>query len=556
MIKSLHIENYVLTGSLDISFPEGLSIITGQTGAGKSLLLGAVSLLTGAKGDVGMIPPSAESCVVEGEFTVPEEALPILEEAEADADGGVLLIRRVINRNGRSRAFVGDSPVPVQVLQDLGRHLVDIHGQHQSLLLADARFRMKVLDSVAHTAEELSACKASWKELQGLKSQLEETSESLRRAAADKEYNEARFRQLDDAHLREGELEELEAEQKRLSHAEAISEALAQASAIFEPGDAPGLESSIKEAARLIGKIEEFVPSLSGISERLQSARIEIADIRESVADAASAADVSPDRLQIVEDRMGLIYDLLQKFGCRDEAALIAEKARYAEVVSGTDALEERIASLRKEIDSVQKRHAALCEALHDARSKAAPGLAFDIQESLRFLELDRAVFGIEVREAPAGPEGSDAIVFTFDASGRNPEDVARCASGGELSRIMLSLKAIMARYSGMPTLFFDEIDTGVSGSAADRMGRMICDMGSDMQVIAITHLPQVAAKGNAHFVVEKSFSDDGSFPVTGMHRVDGDDRVMEIARLLSGERITEEAVANARSLLYSNTTL
>jgi DNA repair protein RecN (Recombination protein N) len=544
VLRSLHIENYVLIDSLDISLPEGLGIITGQTGAGKSILLGALSLLMGAKGDAALISSGAQNCIVEGEFTAPEAIRQALEEAEVEWDGGNLLIRRVLNASGRSRSFINDSPVSVQLLQEISAQLVDVHSQHQSLQLADRRFQMNVLDHYAGCAAEVEECHSRWNEVQAISREIDALREKLSRLQADRDYNAARFKQLDDARLRDGELEELDAEQKQLANAESIKENFASVSALLEPEEGMSVESALKEAERLIGKMSELVPGTADLAERLRSSRIEIADIAETVTALDSRVNLSQERLEQVEERMGLLYDLMRKHGCASVAELIAARDRYSEALFDSDALEGRLADLEKQLDASKKAHLALCDKIHAARTKAAPGLAAGIQESLRYLELDRAVFAVDVVAADPSATGSDTIAFRFSATGAPPVDVAKCASGGEISRIMLSLKALMARYTGMPTMIFDEIDTGVSGSAADKMGQMICRMGENMQVLAITHLPQVAAKGSAHFVVEKSGD------VSSMRLLNPDERVQEIARLLSGERITPEAVANARALL------
>ena len=544
MLRSLHIENYVLIDSLDISLPEGLGIITGQTGAGKSILLGALSLLMGGKGDAGLISAGAQNCIVEGEFTVPEAIRPVLEEAEVEWDGGNLLIRRVLNASGRSRSFINDSPVNVQLLQEISAQLVDVHSQHQSLQLADRRFQMSVLDHYAGCAADVEECRARWNEAQAISREIEALHGKLSRLQADREYNAARFKQLDEARLQDGELEELDAEQKQLANAESIKESFAAASALLEPEEGMSVESALKEAERLLGKLANLVPGTSELAERLHSSRIELADIAETITELDSHISLSQERLEQVEERMSLLYSLMQKHGCSSVAELISEREKYSEALFDSSALEEKQSALEKEIESTRKAHLALCDKIHKARAKSAPGLAAGIQESLRFLELDRAVFAVELEDASPSATGADAVIFKFSATGQTPADVAKCASGGEISRIMLSLKALMARYTGMPTMIFDEIDTGVSGSAADKMGQMICKMGENMQVLAITHLPQVAAKGSAHFVVEKSGD------VSSMRLLTPEERVQEIARLLSGERITPEAIANAKSLL------
>ena len=544
MLLSLHIENYVLIDSLDVEFPGSLCIITGQTGAGKSILLGALGLLGGAKGDASLISAGKETCVVEGEFATPDDSLrEMLEDAGVEWNSdGTLLIRRVLYSTGRSRCFVNDSPVNVGVLSECAAALVDIHSQHNNLLLSDRRWQLSVLDYFAGNTEQRSSCEAVWKRLQALKARRREVSEKLERLREDRDYNQARFDALDGAKLVAGEMEALEAEHSTLSHAEDVRTALEGTLAAFD-GE-PGVDGALREAGRLLEKLSAWMPEAAELAERVRSSRIELADIRETVEAAAEKVDVSGDRLQAVEERMGLLYELFRRFGCRTVDELIALREDYSRRLFDSTALEDELASIDKEMDAASKDYDAVASGLSAARKKAAPGFAEAILGRLRFLELDRAAFTAEVLPAEDGATGRDSVLFCFSASGKNLQDVARCASGGEMSRIMLSLKAEMARFAGMPTMIFDEIDTGVSGSAADAMGSMICSMGADMQVLAITHLPQVAAKGGAHFVVEKKGD------VTGIRRVAGRERVMEIARLLSGSVITPEAIANAESLL------
>ncbi len=551
MLHSLHIRNYILIDALDIEFPEGLVIITGQTGAGKSILLGALSLLSGAKADATLIPEGADSCVVEAEFAGQDETLDaLLAEADVEADGGTLLIRRVVSRSGRSRSFINDCPVPVGLLQQVAERLVDIHSQHKSLLLTDPHFQLSVLDHFAGNAPRLSACRDAWRSLQDLRAQLAAERERLARLQADRDYNEAQWRQLDEAKLVPGELESLEEEQRGLAHAEQIKEALERSLSLLEPeGETPGVVAALKESARQLERIAAFLPSVSELQARLDSARIELDDITSEIGTLDRRVDLSPGRLEQVEERMSLLYTLLKKHNCSTIDELVAVRERYNEALFDATAADDRIHDLEQAVGEAEGRYRAVCAELSAARREAAPGFAAAITDSLHFLELDRAVFDVAVGDAPESATGTDRVSYLFSATGRDPVDVAKCASGGELSRIMLSLKAMMARFIGMPTLIFDEIDTGVSGSVADKMGRMICEMGRDMQVFSITHLPQVAAKGDAHFVVSKSVQPDGR-TVSTIREVQGEERTMEIARLLSGATISEAAVANARALL------
>ena len=546
MLRSLHVRNYVLIDSLEIDFPEGLVIITGQTGAGKSILLGALGLALGGKADASLVGAHGETCVVEAEFSVDGNAPLRALMAENDLEeGDTLLIRRTLNRTGRSRSFVNDEPVSLPVLQALSEQLIDIHSQHQTLRLGDPAFRMSLLDHYAGNAASLDTCRKAWNNLQGLRKDLSDVTDRLQRMAAEKDYNEALFARLDAAKLRDGELEELETEQKQLAHAEELKEYLNNCEDILAPADdrAP-LTAQLKEAEKQAGRAARFIPALEPLVQRLESARLELEDIADELDSANARIDVSPDRLEQVEDRMSLLYDLMKKHGVQTVGELIAERDRLSEALFDSSTLEERRVELEKELAKAEKVYASAADALHKAREKASEGFATAILASLAFLELDHAVFTVELGTAPEGPSGRDAVRFLFSSTGKAPQDLSKVASGGELSRIMLSLKAMMARYTAMPALIFDEIDTGVSGSAADRMGQMICRMGEDMQVFAITHLPQVAAKGNAHYLVTKEND------VTDIRLLSREERIHEIARLLSGSVITDAAVANARALL------
>ena len=538
MLTRLHVKNYVLIDSLEIEFPEGLVIITGQTGAGKSILMGALGLLMGSKADASMLSEGAENCVVEAEFDFEpddEALISALNENDIEWDDLHLIIRRTVNRSGRSRAFVNDSPVSVQILQEISSHLVDVHSQHQTLLLSDKRFQLDILDYFAGTQSLREACLTYWSRLAALKNDMKEIDARIARLAGEKEYNEAQYAQLEAASLREGELSELEEEQKQLANAEEIKMCLCGVEELFSS------IPSLREAEKLLSKVGRYVPAVSSLSDRVEECRRELDDILADVVQINSRTELSQERLEEVEERMSLIYGLLRKHDCADEAELIELRDRLSDSLYDSTNLEEKRAELADEIASVET-------GLKDA---AVP-FAESMTQSVRNLELPYAVFETELLPVPVGPLGSDSVQFRFSATGRNAVEVARCASGGELSRIMLALKAMKARYANMPTMVFDEIDTGVSGSVADKMGSMICEMGARMQVFAITHLPQVAAKGNAHYVVSKDIDPVTSKAVTTIKKLSHEERVMEVARMLSGSVLTEAAIANARDLLMS----
>ncbi len=557
MLKRLSVRNYVLIDSLETEFPEGLIIITGQTGAGKSILLGALSLLLGAKADASMIGEAADNCVVEGEFAVGRDDMvlkTLLEENDVEWDDGNLTVRRVVNPTGRSRSFVNDSPVQVQLLAAMSSRLVDIHSQHQTLLLSDRRFQLSVLDQYARDKDLLDTYRDDFRTFNSLSRELEELDASIARLRSEYDYDKARLRKLEEARLKENELESLELEQKQLANAEEIKEGLCTAETLLGTVRTGGEEVSVpallRDVSRHLEKVSGYVPAVSSLAERLDSCRIELDDILSELSDINSATEVSAGRLEEVEDRLSLIYSLLRAFSCRDENELIALRDSLAESVSGAESCEERRSALRARVEAASEKLVRSASALTDIRKSVSGKLSEAITATVRSMELPDAEFRIDVNPAGMTADGADTVSYSFSSTGKNPADISRCASGGEMSRIMLALKSVMSGFADMPVMIFDEIDTGVSGSVADRMGTVICGMGSRMQVFAITHLPQVAAKGSAHYLVTKTVS--GGRTVSEIKRISGRERVLEIARMLSGSRLTDAAVANAESLLSS----
>ena len=558
MLRSLQIRNYVLIDSLDVDFPEGLVIITGQTGAGKSILLGALSLLLGSKADPSVIGEGSDNCVVEAVFGIPEtdSALKaILEENDVDAPENELIIRRVVSRSGRSRSFINDSPVNVQVLQSISSRLVDIHSQHQTLLLTDRSFQLSMLDHFAGNEDLLGECAVSYRRLKALDDELSEVSGRLSRMNEERDYVYSRWKRLDDAGLREGELEALEAEQKQLANAEAIKEDLFLVENLFNPQDGGvggqlSMSAALKEAQKHLERVSKYIPQAAELAGRIESSRAELDDVFAEVSSINSGTELSQERLEAVENRMSLIYGLLKNYSRATVADLVELRDSLSESLYDSTTLESRKEELERQAAAEREVLQGICDRLHVGRVKAAEPFSKAVESMVRSLELERAVFATEVIQGQVSPSGSDSVRFLFSASGMNPVDVAKCASGGELSRLMLCLKAMMARFVNMPTLIFDEIDSGVSGSTADKMGGMICSIGEDMQVFAITHLPQVAAKGKAHYLVEKEYDVLGSRPTSSVRPLQGEERIMEIARMLSGSQVTAAAIENAKALL------
>lgn len=551
MLSALHIKNYVLIDGLDIDFPSGLVIVSGPTGAGKSILIGALGLLCGAKADASVISSGAENCVVEGEFDVSDASIRSLcDENDIDYDGGYLIIRRVVSVSGRSRAFVNDSPVALPVLAAFGSLLVDIHSQHDTLLLTNRSYQLSALDSYAGNGDLLAECADVFSALRSAEKSIAELRSRIEGMQKESDYNLAVYTQLRDAGLREGEIAELEEEQYRLANSGRIKELLAAAMELYNPSsdDREGLNAALSSLYRTVDALSEFIPDLKDLSSRIDSARIELKDINGDLADRDASLDCDPERLQWVDDRLSLLYGLLKRHNCDSEAQLIAKRDELAYFVEGGGDLQEQLASLEKEGETLKSRHRDLSGKLHQSRVEAASSFSKEILASLAYMELDTASFEISFAESEPGLTGYDSIDFLFSGGGNRLAPIAKCASGGELSRIMLSLKALMSKHMNMPTMVFDEIDTGVSGSVADKMGSVICGMGEAMQVFAITHLPQVAAKGNAHYLVEKTLAEGRA--VSTIKKLSRDERVLEVARMLSGASLTSEAMANAKALL------
>ena len=570
MLKKLTIQNYALIESLEIDIPNGLIIITGETGAGKSILLGALGLLLGSKCDVSVLKDTSKNCVVEGIFDIRgcNVNLDFLDGSE-DMDGespllgdngesgredyGIcneIVLRRVVAPSGRSRAFINDEPVSVGVLQGISSRLVDIHAQHQHLLLNESAYQMQVLDYFAGSNVLLALYKDANLELSKARSLLKQMEQQVESNARDEEYKRFQLSKLEEAKLVAGELEELELEHGQLANAEQIKGSLGASLELLQPMGRSVVQN-LKEAAHLLGKCYTFVPELKEIAARLESCRIECKDIEQELARLEESVVVSPQRLEMVEERIGLLEDLMKRYGSAsvDELILYRDNLKVelesAEKSAGDMAGQ---VSLVKALEEKRERIAGELSALR--RSKAGE-LGSVLKESIRNLGMPQAEFAVELMDSGAFTEnGKDAIAFMFAANGGTKlVDISKVASGGELSRVMLCLKELMANYTGMPTMIFDEIDTGVSGSIADKMGELIGKMGDNMQVMAITHLPQIAVKGDTHLLVYKEF-DSNMQAHTYIKQLGRDERIMEVARMLSGSELSEAAIENAKFLL------
>ena len=549
MLRRLSVENYALIEKLELELDAHLNIITGETGAGKSILLGALGLLLGAKNEGSATRDNGRNCTVEGTFDLTGRGLEAFFE-ENDLDyAPETTLTRVITAAGKSRAFVNDSPVQLSLLRELGTRLIDIHSQHQNLILSSEEFRTSALDTVAGNGELRERYEVSFARLTGLKRQLALLRERAAEGRRDEEWLRFQSEELTAAALREGEQASIEEELAVLENADRIGETFtALRNALDE--DETGVLARLKNAQNDLNRLREHLPQAGEYADRLHGVLEELKDIDNAVTSDAERIDADPERLQKLSARLDTLYSLQQKHRVASERELIdlcgSYAARLAAIVHG----DEEIAAAEKELQKAEAETDALAERLHEARLKAAPHFAEHILATLARLGMPDTHFEVGLTPLPEpGRTGRDGVAYLFSANRtRTPQSVERIASGGELSRVMLALKALLAERMQLPTIVFDEIDTGVSGRIADAMGEIIASLARTMQVVDITHLPQVASKGSAHFVVRKQ---EGR---TGITRLSADERVTEIAKMLSGSEITDAALAQARILLGKET--
>lgn len=545
MLRRLTVENYALIERLDLELDSHLNIITGETGAGKSILLGALGLLLGNKNEGGTNHSEDRNCVIEGTFDVEGYGLePLFEQNDIDYEPQTV-IRRVISPAGKSRSFVNDMPVQLSVLRELGVRLIDIHSQHRNMILSDESFRVGAVDTLADAVEQVASYRAVYADLRAAERELERMvaeAESLRR---DEEWLRYQVEEFEAAAFKAGELAEAEAELAVLENADQIGEALTTVRNILD-ADEVGVLEQLAQAERAVQHVSRNYPSGEEVATRLRSVVAELKDLGQMVADDSERIESDPERLQRVTDRVNLIYSMCQKHRVQTLEELLAVGERLAEQLARITHSDENIERQRQRIASLRQKAEQLAEQIHKRRAKAATSISKSIVQSLTKLGMAEARFDVEVeRTEELLPSGGDRIRFMFTANGRMaPQPVEKIASGGEISRVMLSLKALLAEKSKLPTIIFDEIDTGVSGRIADAMGEIISSLGENMQVVAITHLPQVASKGKTHFVVYKEQSR------TNIARLGEDDRITEIAKMLSGSELSSAALTQARLLL------
>ncbi|MDE6623155.1 MAG: DNA repair protein RecN [Alistipes sp.] len=545
MLRRLSVENYALIDRLCLELDPHLNIITGETGAGKSILLGALSLLLGAKNDGAATKDAARNCRVEGTFDLTGLSLePFFEENDLDYAAETTLTR-IITPAGKSRAFINDLPVQLQQLRALGERLVDIHSQHQNLILSSEDFRTSALDTVAGNGPLLVRYAARYAAMQELRRRLAALREEAAAGRRDEEWLRYQSEELTAAALSEGEQARIEEELAVLENADRIGEAFITLRNALD-ADETGILTLLRTSENALAHIGSRYPAAAEYASRLHAVIEELKDIDRSVTDDSRRIDADPERLAKLTARLDTLLSLQQKHRVGDEAELIALRDRYAAQLAAIVHGDERIAEAEAELAAAEAAANDLAAQLHAAREKAAPAFAERILETLVQLGMPDTVFRIELTPLPTpGSTGSDSVEFLFSANrNRTPQSVGRIASGGELSRVMLAIKALLAERTQLPTILFDEIDTGVSGRIADAMGAIIARLSTTMQVVDITHLPQVASKGSAHFVVYKR---DGRTDIT---RLTEEERTTEIAKMLSGSEITDAALAQARILL------
>lgn len=545
MLRRLSVANYVLIDKLEMELDPALNIITGETGAGKSILLGALGLLLGAKNEGGAMKDATQNCTVEGLFDLTGRGLEeFFEQNELDYAPQTTLTR-ILTPSGKSRAFINDLPVQLTQLRELGSRLIDIHSQHQNLILSSEEFRTSALDTVAGNGALLAEYTTQYTRMAALRRELTALREATAAAQRDEEWLRYQCEELTAANLREGEQAELEEQAAMLGNADQIGEVFTTLRNLFD-ADETGVLTQLKNSENSLRHIREHFPQAGEYAERLHSTLEELKDINSAVSADSERLNTDPELLAKVTARLDMCYSLQQKHRVSSESELIALRDRYTAQLSAIVHGGEQIAALEADLAKAEKTTRILATKLHDARAKAAPGFEKHILETLSRLGMPETVFRIGLTESPdLGRTGHDAVAFLFSAN-RNaaPQSVERIASGGELSRVMLALKALLAQRMQLPTVIFDEIDTGVSGRIADAMGEIIAQLASTMQVVDITHLPQVASKGSTHFVVYKR---DGR---TDIARLTDDERTTEIAKMLSGSQITDAALQQAQILL------
>ena len=551
MLQSIHIQNYALIESLDIDFHSGFSVITGETGAGKSIILGAIGLLVGQRADSKAIKTGASKCVVEAHFNISTYQLEdFFNENDLEYDGEECILRREVHASGKSRAFINDTPASLVQMKALGEKLIDVHSQHQNLLLNHEDFQLNVLDILANSREALQTYKSLYNSYKQTVRELNTLIEEAEKNRQDEEYIRFQVQQLEDAHLQAGEQEELEQELEMLTHAEDIKSSLFKVNQLMDEGEM-NLVSLSKEAMQVLQSISRVYAPASEWSNRLESCYLELKDVAHEIAYASDDIEFNPTRLDYVNERLNLIYTLQQKHQLSSVEELLELTEKLNEKLDAITSSDDNIQELTKKKDLLYKQVLSQAEILTRMRTEASKEIEAQMQAYLIPLGMPNVRFAVELspRKEPDA-SGMDNVSFLFSANKNGTlQQVASIASGGEIARVMLSLKAMIAGAVKLPTIIFDEIDTGVSGSIAEKMALIMQEMGqADRQVISITHLPQIAARGAHHYKVYKEDTEVGTN--SHIRILNEEERINEIAHMLSGATLTEAALNNAKALL------
>lgn len=550
MLKQLYIKNFTLIDELNISLYPGFSVITGETGAGKSIILGAIGLLLGNRADSKAIKAGRDRCVIEAHFDLSRYGMQkFFDDNDIDYDADDTIIRRELTAAGKSRAFINDTPVPLTRMRELGEQLVDIHSQHQNLLLQKEDFQLNVVDIIAQDADQLKVYQKEYYAYRKAKELLEELKAEIAKNRENEEFMRFQHKELDDANLQEGELEQLEQEAETLSHSEDIKTALYEADSALS-GDDDSILDKLKNATHQLENICDVYPSMADVTGRMQSSYIELKDIAQEISSSVDHVEFDPNRLDAINTRLDKLYTLQQKFHVETVTELIATRDRIAEQLSHIDNGDEDIEEKEKEVAALLVKAEKQAALLTSIRQKSAKAIEKEMKGRLIPLGIPNVRFEIAFADKPLSGNGADKVSFLFSANKSTQlQPVSQVASGGEIARVMLSLKAMISGAVKLPTIIFDEIDTGVSGKIAEKMADIMEEMGlQNRQVLSITHLPQIAAKGSHHYKVLKEETENGT--ISHMKELNNQERIEEIAQMLSGSDITQAALANAKELL------
>lgn len=550
MLKQLYIKNFTLIDELNISLYPGFSVITGETGAGKSIILGAIGLLLGNRADSKAIKAGRDRCVIEAHFDLSRYGMQkFFDDHDIDYDADDTIIRRELTAAGKSRAFINDTPVPLTRMRELGEQLVDIHSQHQNLLLQKEDFQLNVVDIIAQDADQLKVYQKEYRAYRKAKELLEELKAEIAKNRENEEFMRFQHKELEDANLQEGEMEQLEQEAETLSHSEDIKTALFEADNALS-GENDSILDKLKNATHQLENICDVYPSIADVAGRMQSSYIELKDIAQEISSSVDHVEFDPNRLDAINTRLDKLYTLQQKFHVETVTELIATRDHIAEQLAHIDNGDEDIEEKEKEVAALLAKAEKQATLLTSIRQKSAKAIEKEMKGRLIPLGIPNVRFEIAFAEKPLSGNGADKVSFLFSANKSTQlQPVSQVASGGEIARVMLSLKAMISGAVKLPTIIFDEIDTGVSGKIAEKMADIMEEMGlQNRQVLSITHLPQIAAKGSHHYKVLKEETENGT--ISHMKELNNQERIEEIAQMLSGSDITQAALANAKELL------